>query len=94
MTTTTQELIDWCERQSEMAKKEECPKAAMQLDVIAQRMRGLDKPDCVWKEYEDGGFETQCGNFFEFNECGIKENDCKFCQYCGGAVVSGGLANE
>ena len=39
--TTTQELIDWLARQSKMAQKEKCPKASMQLDVIAQRLREL-----------------------------------------------------
>lgn len=45
------------------------------------------KPDCVWANGgSDEDFETQCGNTFTFIDGGIKENDCKFCQYCSGAV--------
>lgn len=44
------------------------------------------KPDCVWTFNEDSDFATQCGHLFFFDEGGIKENNCKFCQYCGGAV--------
>ena len=61
-------------------------KDAALMKEAANRLRELDKPGCVWKEYEDGSFETQCGNYFHFDEGNIKENDCKFCQYCGGAV--------
>lgn len=42
MTTSTKEIIDWLERQSKMAIKEKCPKAAGQLDAIAQHLRELE----------------------------------------------------
>lgn len=57
------------------------------LLMVAQRLRELDKPDCGWTNGDsDEDFETQCGNTFTFIDGGIKENDCKFCQYCGGAI--------
>lgn len=82
MTTTTIELI---KKASVLAKMHQ---GQMNEDLreIAQRLRDLDKPDCVWTFDEDGDFATQCGHLFFFDEGGIKENDCKFCQYCGGAV--------
>ena len=55
--------------------------------AAAQRLRELDKPDCVWTNGDsDEEFETQCGNAFTFIDGGISDNNCKFCQYCGGAV--------
>ena len=40
--TTTIEMVEWLERQSKMATKEKCPKAAAQLNTIANRLRELD----------------------------------------------------
>ncbi len=46
---------------------------------------------CVWKRnnnYEDYDiWETQCDNTWEFTADGPKENNCKFCMYCGGALI-------
>ncbi len=39
---------------------------------------------CRWKEDEfDGAWDTDCGNRFEFNAGGPKENRAQFCIYCG-----------
>ena len=42
---------------------------------------------CAWKENEDGQFETECGNSFEFGSGGTKENGFKFCPYCQGQIA-------
>ena len=81
--TTTIELI---ERRLSVAESRIGEGKELFLET-AQRLRELDKPDCVWTNSDsDEEFETQCGNAFTFIDGGIKENDCKFCQYCGGAV--------
>jgi len=39
---------------------------------------------CRWKkDKEDGVYDTNCGNRFEFNADGPTENHFKFCPYCG-----------
>ena len=42
---------------------------------------------CDWTHDENGPDETQCGHAFEFTYDGVKENDFKFCPFCGGAIV-------
>lgn len=46
---------------------------------------------CSWSPYDDfdmpGTFDTSCGNIFSFTEEGIKENNFKFCPYCGGEII-------
>jgi hypothetical protein len=55
----------------------------------------MPKPDCVWINGDsDKEFDTSCGHTFTFIDGGIEENDCKFCQYCGGAVKSGGTHDQ
>ena len=36
---------------------------------------------------EDGVWETDCGEAFQFVEDGPAENNMKFCCYCGGELV-------
>lgn len=46
---------------------------------------------CQWTGDEDGDFwETDCGHAFQFNNGGPKENDQKFCGYCGKPVLEVG----
>jgi hypothetical protein len=98
MTTSTKELIERLEHDAKAlrgAMPHDANEWADNCEAVAQRLRELDKPECIWTNGEaDEVFETQCGNTFTFIDGGIKENDCKFCQYCGGAVKSEGLANE
>jgi rRNA maturation endonuclease Nob1 len=45
---------------------------------------------CAWTydaDDESGTWETECGHAFCFIDDGPKENDCKFCAYCGGNLV-------
>jgi hypothetical protein len=43
---------------------------------------------CKWREDDPdfGTWRTGCGHLWSFNAGGPKENDAKFCQYCGGAL--------
>lgn len=43
------------------------------------------KPKCIWALDDDdsGCWQTDCSNAFIFNEGGCKENNFKFCPYCG-----------
>lgn len=38
---------------------------------------------CRWRQDNNGIWETSCGNAFEFNANGPKENRMRFCCYCG-----------
>jgi hypothetical protein len=51
------------------------------------RARVTPKLFCHWQEdSEDSFWATECGNAFQFNDGGPKENKCKFCMYCGGKL--------
>jgi len=43
---------------------------------------------CAWYDPgdSDGMFETQCGNAFNFNDGGPKDNGFIYCPYCGGKI--------
>ena len=41
---------------------------------------------CKWHQNEDGQFETACKQLFEFND-GPRENNFRFCPYCGKRLV-------
>lgn len=44
--------------------------------------------ECVWKHDEDHDcWDTSCGNAGCFLADGPKENDYRFCPYCGGRIV-------
>lgn len=48
---------------------------------------------CKWEHYEPGQFgestyKTECGEAFSFTEGCVIENKAKYCQYCGGIIVS------
>jgi hypothetical protein len=43
-----------------------------------------DKQTCYWRR--DGSFEsyeTACGHCWQFINGGVKDNEVKFCMYCG-----------
>lgn len=42
---------------------------------------------CQWSEDEDGNWDTACNEIFTFTDGGPKENNAKFCLYCGGELV-------
>lgn len=41
---------------------------------------------CVWTEDEDGVWHTACGEAFQWQTCGPRENGARFCCYCGGML--------
>jgi hypothetical protein len=43
----------------------------------------VDCSVCDWQQEEDGQWETDCSETFEFNEGGPKENGFEWCPYCG-----------
>ena len=45
---------------------------------------------CKWT-YDncDGCYETSCKNMFEFTVDGIRQNEFKYCPYCGGKIQEG-----
>jgi hypothetical protein len=46
---------------------------------------------CSWTENEGGCHDTQCGHAFEFTNDGVKENDFKFCPFCGKEIIASRL---
>ena len=48
-----------------------------------------DAPTCKWKpdDSESGTWASGCGELWQFNDGGPKENHVRFCQGCGKPVV-------
>lgn len=42
---------------------------------------------CKWKENENGAWETECGEIFEFTAGTPRENGFNHCVYCGKKLV-------
>lgn len=57
--------------------------------MLAEREMNEElKKTCHWKEDSDGFcYETGCGNAHVFIDGGPKENNYKYCPYCGGRLV-------
>ena len=60
----------------------------MAIRFVRHLSRKGVKPDCGW-EYSDREeyYKCGCGKMFTFIDDGIKENNFKFCPYCGGRIV-------
>jgi hypothetical protein len=43
---------------------------------------------CTWTEDDDGNWETSCQNMYIFIEDGPKENQHKYCPYCGRWIIA------
>lgn len=43
---------------------------------------------CGWDETDDGFWESECGNAFEFTEGYPENNKFKFCPYCGKLITA------
>ena len=56
------------------------------LEIIEK----LDKSPCVWKEEKDIDtcyvYASGCDNPFEFVDGNPKDNNFKFCPFCGGEI--------
>jgi hypothetical protein len=48
----------------------------------------MSDQQCTWTEDDDGPWDVECGNRFEFNEGGPPENGFDFCPYCGKKLKS------
>jgi hypothetical protein len=68
---------------SDAALDERNKRIAAERDLQAAQ-RELAK-SCVWSGDGDV-WETSCGNAFVFNDGGPKENEAKYCMYCGGKI--------
>jgi hypothetical protein len=88
--TTTIEHAEKLEVQAVYVRAGGYMKAARYMDEAAQRLRELDKPDCVWAHDGFGSSDTSCGTWV-YN---LTPSSAKFCPNCGGAVKSGGTPNE
>jgi hypothetical protein len=44
---------------------------------------------CTWKleDYEEGVWQTECGNAHVFEDGDPTDNQYKFCPYCGKALI-------
>lgn len=42
---------------------------------------------CEWIQDENGVWETSCGNMFEIIEGTPRDNELRFCPYCGKHLV-------
>lgn len=42
---------------------------------------------CTWREDDEGVWQTECGDAFEFTTDGPEENNVKYCCYCGKWIV-------
>ncbi|MCU0916973.1 MAG: hypothetical protein MUC88_20785 [Planctomycetes bacterium] len=57
-------------------------KAALRMIGRLRRQNGV----CRWREDADGVWETSCGQEWQFESGGIKENHVHYCHYCGKRV--------
>ena len=73
--TTTIELTRYLDKAGYRLRDDKFTEAA-------QRLRELDKPDCVWTHDGYGNSDTGCGGFFS----NIMPSGVKFCTNCGGVV--------
>lgn len=50
----------------------------------------MSRRTCKWTLDDTHGnkWDTECGHAFEFTTDGPEENGARFCQYCGGRLVT------
>jgi hypothetical protein len=68
-------------------------KFAAQFDRITELEKKLSATHthCAWEQESDPDYEhweTGCKNAFQFTDGGPKENNFKFCPYCGGKMIA------
>ena len=66
----------------EIAKELETAEYSAGL-IMTHLLRLLDYGVCDWEENEDGWWNTDCGNAFEFTDGSPIYNEFKCCPYCG-----------
>ncbi len=60
------------------------------ITVISMCLLSPEAPviQCLWTQVEDGGdWDTSCGDLFTLLEGTPKDNDMKYCAYCGGVLI-------
>ncbi len=63
---------------------------SIELEAEVQRLNATSQPvsdGCKWSYDDDGFWESACGSSWVFNDGGPIENECNFCQKCGGKVM-------
>lgn len=75
MTTSTKDLIEDLTRLGNAWRNP-------RLSLAAQRLRELDKPDCVWANDGFGSSDTGCGTWVH----NLISPTSTYCPNCGGAV--------
>lgn len=67
----------------------------LRLQREIAELRGKELLPCTWTEDEDTmSYDTACGNKHLFIEGTPRENNYRFCPYCGGALVDGATMKE
>jgi len=46
-----------------------------------------NQPECDWEQNEEGWWDTDCNNAFEFAHGNPSYNEFKFCPYCGKTIT-------
>jgi hypothetical protein len=59
------------------------PEVAQALVEYIKRVYSQPDQVCVWKENEDGYYDTSCNNAFVMEEGTPEDNELKYCCYCG-----------
>ena len=80
----SKELIERLRAFPSGTNHQHCHEAADALEAMSDRT-------CKWTlDYDEweSSWDTECGNKWEFTNDGPKENNCKFCMYCGGALAA------
>ena len=60
-----------------------CPRERIPPDVALERILSAADESCEWSQDNDGNWTTECGGMFVINEGTPKDNDMRFCCYCG-----------
>ena len=74
------------ETNADLSKVEIIEEQIFSANGITVKLR-FREGQCEWHEDERGLWHTQCGNVFEFYDGGPKENNFRFCPYCGRRLI-------
>lgn len=101
--TALQGFVDWfrCRREKAPVKQAEAllashPTPPPQTETTTPLLREADTETpppatCDWKQETDHDcdyWDTACGEAFQFNDGGPRENKMQFCPYCGRAIAA------
>ena len=56
------------------------------IDILERKIKELERKNkevCIWRESDEGFYETNCGNGYTIITGTPKENGMKYCTYCG-----------